>query len=228
MVPDPLADLARLEGVPSAVAAARDAVDLGARRRRLRPLSDAELVAARRAGAEASAALTGAAERWRAGCWALAVDLDELAASILTAPLQAIARAHVLVVSGELPDAERGRLRAGADVADRMQGVATLLTRPTAAPAIVLAAVVHAEIASVAPFGLADEIVARTVARAVLVATGLDPAGAVPVEAGHLRREVEYRRTLAAYGTGTVDGVRSWIVHCAEAVGDAVVDPEGA
>ena len=52
VVPDPLTDLARLEGVPSGLAAARDAVDVVLTDRGLRSVS-ADQVAARHIGQDA-------------------------------------------------------------------------------------------------------------------------------------------------------------------------------
>jgi hypothetical protein len=51
-----------------------------------------------------------------------------------------------------------------------------------------------------------------------LIGRGLDPRGLVAVEVGHLSREPEYVGASGAYGTGTVDGVRSWLRHYAAAV----------
>lgn len=222
-MPDPLADLARLPGVPSVLAAARDAVDLGRRRRGLRALPPDQLAAARRTGAGASAELTGDPDRWRAGAWELALELEPLSRLILISPLQAIARAHVLAASGRVPADGLGRIRTGADAAGRMHGLAGLLTRPTGAPALVLAAVAHAEIVTVAPFGDGDDVVARSVERMVLMATGLDREGAVPIEAGHLRLASAYRQGLQDYATGSAAGMRNWLTHCANALQDAAV-----
>lgn len=221
MAPDPLAEIARLEGVPSAFAAARDALDLSVRRRRLRPLAADQLATSRRQGAAASAELSGDPARWRAGSAALAAELDGLSPLILVAPLQAIARAHLVVASGSVAKPELGRIRPDPAVAHRMQGLAQLLTDPTKAPAAVLAAVAHAEVAVIAPFGSADDLIARAVERAVLIATGVDPQGVLPVEAGHLRLAPDYRRALQRYATGGASGVRDWLLHCAAALQEA-------
>ena len=62
---------------------------------------------------------------------------------------------------------------------------------------------------------------ARAVERVVLMATGVDPEGAVPVEAGHLRLVAGYRRSLQDYLTGTTAGVQGWLAHCANALQEA-------
>jgi len=94
VVLDPLADLARFEGVASAVAAATDAVDAVLRDRGLRKITDEQLSQALLAGATANAALTGNPDQWRVGALRLAAELTPLAALIRVAPGQAMARAH--------------------------------------------------------------------------------------------------------------------------------------
>ncbi|WP_312888607.1 oxidoreductase [Nonomuraea rhodomycinica] len=98
----------------------------------------------------------------------------------------------------------------------RMEGLFELLATPTKAPAIVLAAVVHAELAVLRPFGTADGVVARAAERLTLVEYGLDPKSLAVVEAGHL--ELPYAEGLRAYLTGTGDGVAQWVRQCASAV----------
>ena len=94
VVLDPLADLARFEGVPSAVAAATDAVDAVLRDRGLRKITDEQLSQALLAGARANAELTGDPARWQIGALRLSAELASLAALIRVAPAQALARAH--------------------------------------------------------------------------------------------------------------------------------------
>jgi hypothetical protein len=215
---DPLADLARLEGVPSELAAARDSVDLLLRDRGLRVVGAEQTMRALLAGARESAALTGDADRWLPGATRLARELTTLSALVLVSPAQALARAHALAGYGTVPDAELGRLRGDPEAARRMAALAELVSGPTEAPGLVLAAVAHGEVAVVAPFGSADGLVARAVEHMVLIATGVDPLGVVVVEAGHAADPAAYVHALDAYASGTVTGVRSWIVHCARAL----------
>jgi hypothetical protein len=78
---------------------------------------------------------------------------------------------------------------------------------------------VHAEVASVRPFVRGNGVVARAAERAVLQATGLDPTGVAVPEVGHLQGGLApYVGALAAYVTGTTEGVAVWLRHCAEAV----------
>ncbi|TMR12765.1 oxidoreductase [Nonomuraea zeae] len=102
------------------------------------------------------------------------------------------------------------------EAAARMDGLLDLLARPTKAPALVLAAVVHAELVVLRPFGTADGIVARVAERLTLVEYGLDPKSLVAVEVGHL--ELPYADGLRAYLSGTPEGVAQWVQQCASAV----------
>jgi len=217
-VPDSLADLAQLPGVPSAVAAAIAAVDVVLRDRGLRRVSDAVRAEALLASAEASARLTDDPDRWASGAVRLGAELPALAELIRVAPGQALARAHAVVARGVVSDDELGRTVGDAGAAARLRDLAGLLTRPTSAPAVVLGAVVHAEIASVGAFGPASGLVARTAEHLVLVSSGLDPYAVILVEAGHAADPAGYRAGLAAYADGGVNGVSGWIIACAAAV----------
>jgi hypothetical protein len=217
-VPDPLADLAALPGVPSAVAAATAAVDVVLRDRGLRRVEDQLRGRALLVGAGASASLTDDPGRWRPGALRLAAELTSLAGMIRVAPAQALARAHALVARGVVPDDQLGRIRGDPVIARRMRELGELLARPSAAPAIVAAAVAHAEIATLGAFGAASGLLARGAEHLVLVASGLDPYGVIVVEAGHAADPAGYRAGLAAYANGRVSEVSAWIIQCAAAV----------
>jgi hypothetical protein len=214
---DPLLALATLEGVPSAVAAARDSVDAVLRDRGLRQITAEQRAWSLLDGARANAALSEEPERMLPGAIRLSGELHELATSILRSPGQAIARAHTLVGYGLVPDDQLGRIRPVA--AERMAGLQRLLTAPSEVSGLVPAAVAHAEIATVAPFGFGDALVARAVEQAVLIARGFDPAGVVPVCSGHRELAEEYPARLAGYVE--VTGVGPWIGYCARAVTQA-------
>jgi hypothetical protein len=218
MAPDPLADLAQLEGVAEAVATARAALDAVLRDRGLRTVTAAQSAQALVAGARANAALTEDPERWLPGCVRLSTELAALSALVRVAPGQALARAHVLAASGAVPKARLGRVRAEPEVSRRMLQLNELLTGASQAPALVLAAVVHAEIAIIEPFGSADRVVARAVEHMVLISAGVDPRAVIVSEAGHAAHPDSYRVALRGYADGTLDGVRGWILHCAQAL----------
>lgn len=223
VVLDPLADLAQLEGVASAVAAATDAVDAVLGDRGLRKVTEEQLSRALLAGAQANAALSDNPARWQVGALRLSAELAPLAALINVAPAQALARAHTLVARGVVPDNELGKIGSQQDTADpemavRMNSLVELLTRPTSAPAIVVGGVVHAEIAVLAPFGDASGLIARAAEHLVLIAAGLDPYGVIVVEAGHAENGASYSIALEAYADGSVTGVKAWLLRCAAAV----------
>ena len=218
VVTDPLAVLSQLEGVPSAIVSARDAVDAVLRDRGMRTVSAEQSATALLAGARASASLTEDPDRWLAGSVRLSTELITLSRLIRVAPNQALARAHSLLAHGEVPDAELGRVRAGDGIADRVLGLATLLAGTTTASAIVVGAVAHAELATVAPFGSADGVVARAVEHMVLIDGGVDPGAVLVPEAGHLALRDSYDSALSGYRSGSVTGVRDWLLHCARAL----------
>jgi hypothetical protein len=223
VVLDPLADLAQLEGVASAVAAATDAVDAVLGGRGLRKVTEEQLSRALIAAAQANAALSDNPARWQVGALRLSAELTPLAALINVAPAQALARAHTLVARGVVPDNELGKIGSQQETADpemalRMNSLVELLTRHTSAPAIVVGGVVHAEIAVVAPFGDASGLIARAAEHLVLIAAGLDPSGVIVVEAGHAENAARYSGALEAYAEGSVAGVKAWLLRCAAAV----------
>jgi hypothetical protein len=185
VVLDPLADLARFEGVPSAVAAATDAVDAVLRDRGLRKISDEQLSQALLMGARANAELTEDPARWQIGALRLSAELASLAALIRVAPAQALARAHAVVARGVVPDSELGKIGSEPAMSARMNSLGELLTRQTSAPAIVVGAIAHAEVAVVAPFAEASGLIARAAEHLVLIAAGLDPYGVIVGAAGH-------------------------------------------
>lgn len=224
VVQDPLAELTRLDGVPSAVAAARDAVDAVLRDRGQRRFTPEQRAAALLRGARASADLTTDPSRWLPGCVRVSTELLELAPLMRRAVGQALARIHVLLTSGVVTPDGAGRPSARVDAMARMTELGRVLTRPTAAPAIVVAAVTHAEVASAAPFESANDLVARTAEQLVLMEYGVDPEAAIPVPAGHRHLATAYAGALAAYGRGTALGVREWILHCCSALTSAAED----
>jgi hypothetical protein len=83
---------------------------------------------------------------------------------------------------------------------------------------VLLAAVVHGELAALAPFGTADGVVARAAARLTGIVRGLDPKAVSVPEVGfvELGRE-QYREALAGYASGSAEGVAAWLVHCCRA-----------
>lgn len=224
---DPLAWLTDLEGVRSAYAGTRDGIDVMLRDRGLRRTTPEMTAESLLRGAHASAVLEGSGatlDEVRAGTAdEVAADAVRLSASMLalapllkTAPLQAIARLHTVVASAALPDEQLGRPRDAAS-ADRLRGVAELLLSGTGAPALLVAAIAHADVATAAPFASHNGIVARALERLVLVARGVDTTSLVVPEAGHLTHRAAYESNLRAYADGGPSGVHAWALYGAEA-----------
>lgn len=227
MTTDPLAWLVGLEGVPSGYAAARDGIDVMLRDRGLRRTSPEMTAESLLRGAHASAVLEGStstlAELRQGAGDVVATDAVRMSASLLalapllkTAPLQAIARIHSVVGSALLDPEELGRPRDAAS-ADRLRGVSELLLAQTSAPALLVAAVVHADLATAAPFAAYNGIVARAVERLVLVSRGVDAKSLVVPEAGHLALRAQYESNLGAYRDGGPRGVHAWVLYASEA-----------
>jgi hypothetical protein len=150
-----------------------------------------------------------------AGAVRAAEATGRLLGSWRTAPLQALARLHVLAavdLAGD-PDAELGRPVRGAE---RLALLADLVTGGSAAPAPVLVAVVHGELLAVEPFPSANGVVARAAARLAAIGSGLDPRGLAVPEVGHLRAGAAYREAAHGFATGTPDGLAEWIRHCCD------------
>jgi hypothetical protein len=224
---DPLARLASLEGVASAMAATRDGIDALLRDRGLRRTTPEATAESLLQGAHASAVLAGSAsdlDAVRAGLGdptaraavRVSAELLGLLPVLSRSPLQAAARLHVLAGRGSTPDADLGRPR-DAGTAARLRDLGRLLTAPTTAPALVVAAVAHAELATAEPFVSHSPLVALAVERLLLVARGVDEKSLVVPEAGHLALRPEYESNLRAYRDGGPAGVHAWLLYAAEA-----------
>jgi hypothetical protein len=228
---DPLAPLLELPGVADGVIAARAAVDLLLGNRALRRRSADVSAESSLRGAWASAWLAGtevALEDVRSGAEAAnpvvqgalraQAAIPVLADTWTHAPRQALARLHALAAADLVEDAdELGRPLAVPEVAARLDTLATVLAR-TAAPALVVAGIVHGELLALDAFAPASGVVARVAVRLTLIERGLDPKSLVVVEAGHRDLRDAYDAALAGYRTGTAEGVGQWLVHCADAV----------
>ena len=95
--------------------------------------------------------------------------------------------------------------------------MARLLSGPSTVPALLLAAVVHADLATTAPFASHNGLVARAAERLVLVARGVDEKSLTVPEAAHLALRAEYESNLRAYRDGGPNGVHAWLLYAAEA-----------
>jgi hypothetical protein len=225
---DPLASLTTLEGVPSGFAATRDGIDAMLRDRGLRRTSPELTAEALLRGAWASAVLEGSSsslEEARSGqgdaiaqaALRVSTEVLGLVPVLRTSPLQALARLHTLAAGGSLPDEQLGRPRDAASAA-RLQLLATRLREETAAPAMLVAAIVHADLATSTPFASHNGIVARAAERLVLVARGVDEKSLLVPEEGHRLLRAEYESNLRAYADAPgSSGVHAWLLYAAEA-----------
>lgn len=234
IAPDPLAPLAQLPGVVDASEAARAAIARAHRHRvnfRGWPTTAAEAaVRAARAssvldgGALSISADDGQPEPVLGGALRVAEALEGGATALVgvwkRAPLQAIARLHALAAA-ELTDADAlGRPRPDPDVGRRLELLGDIVTGGTRVPAPVLAAVAHGELLTLAPFGVADGVVARAVSRLITITSGLDPHGLGVPEVYWMRESGEYRAAARGFASGTPDGLAAWLLTSARALED--------
>lgn len=240
---DPLAVLAADQTVAAAVLAARSEIDTLLWRRDVRGAAAEVASASIQRGARDSAAIDGAdvavpdespmgrvlesALRLTA---AVPMQVDVFA----RAPLQALAHLHALAANGFVPSDDLGRPR-GADqaddplnlgpvipaaaAADRLAALARTLTAPTDAPALVVAAIAHAELAVIRPFTWGSGLVARATTRLVMAGRGVDPSLFTIPEHGmfELGRPA-YVKALHAYASGSPGGVSHFLVWHSTAV----------
>src|SRR5690606_26031524 len=231
--PDPLAPLLVLPGVAEAADAARAALAAvhrhPANRRGWRTTAAESVLR----GARASAGVEGASVRLdtdgdpdevlsaalRVAGELTGESLDRAVAVWTRSPLQELAHLHLLAASGPGVDSRGlGRPRSGDGVAERLQGLAELVTGGTRAPAPVLASVVLGELSGLRPFGSADGLVARAAFRLVGVSTGLDPHCLGVPEVTFYRDPEAHRAVLHGFVSGTEEGVAAWILHCCRAL----------
>ena len=162
-------------------------------------------------------------------------ETEHVRTLVLASPAQALARLHVAAGAPLVEAAEVGRPRRAdegcqelvevgeatdaRDLPARLDGLYEVVACHQSAPALVVAAVAHAEIAVMRPFTRGNAVVARAFERAVVQAAGLDPTGVAVAEVGHLREaSAGYVGALAAYASGSPEGVALWLTYCAGSV----------
>jgi hypothetical protein len=233
--PDPLAPLLDLPGVRAAADAARGGVDRLLGHKVLRRESAGVSTESALRGARASAALEGVdvpLPELRAGevtdpvvqgALRVSAALGSMMETWSRAPGQVLARLHVLAAADLAARADLGRPAPHAGA--RLSGLFSVITGTTTAPAVLVAALVHGELAALAPFGTADGVVARAAGRLTGITRGLDPKAVSVPEVGFAEfgREA-YAEALAGYATGTPDGVAGWLVHCCRATEHGAVE----
>jgi Fic family protein len=174
-------------------------------------------------------------------------QIDRLGDAWQRSPAQALARLHVAAAAGVVPEEALGRPRRsgepagdghdlldptgqevpapdGEELVARLAGLDQLLNAPPSSPALVVAAIAHAEIAVIRPFVTGNGVVARAICRAVIIGRGLDPLAVGVWEAALVRIGPAYPLALARYGRGGADGVAHWLTLFAQAVLDGAGD----
>ncbi|HYN30067.1 MAG TPA: hypothetical protein VES95_09380 [Dermatophilaceae bacterium] len=194
-------------------------------------------------GAESWPAEPDPVERVARGVVAATAESEHLGGLVVRAPMQALARLHVAAAAGLVPDERLGRPRLpgedcrevvdlgpappAEEARERLLGVVEVLLAAPRLPALVVAAVAHAEILSARPFAQGNGVVARALERCLVGATGLDPTGVAVPELGHLRLgSPNYVGSLIAYGRGDAAGVALWLRHCGAALVAAAEEGE--
>lgn len=164
-------------------------------------------------------------------------DVNVQRAAWHASPLQALASLHLVVARDVLDDDRLGRPRrdeecddplhigappSPAEVVARLEALARVVTSPTSAPGLLVAAVVHGELMALRPFAWGSGLVARAAVRLVLSDRGVDPGNLVAYEHGvRSLGRASYVSALRSYVSGSPDGVAEWLVWHAGAVGFA-------
>lgn len=238
---DPLAALAADESVAAAMLTAREEIDAVLWRRDVRNAAAEVAAASIERGARDSAAIDGAdlvavddspMGRVLGAALRITAAVPGQVDIFASSPLQVLAHLQTLVATGFAPPEELGRprdeLRADdplslgdlpPDAALRMTTLGGILTSPTEAPALVVAAIAHGEVATVRPFTWGSGLVARACVRLVMAGRGVDPSLFTIPERGiqELGRPA-YVRALRAYASGTPEGMREFLVWHATAL----------
>ncbi|CAB4963419.1 MAG: oxidoreductase [Actinobacteria bacterium] len=233
---DPLAELASDPPTATLLAAARAEIDALLWRRDVRTHAVEVATASVERGARDSAAIDGAdlavpdaspMGRVLDAAMRLTAAVPGQVDVFATSPLQALAHLHALTATGFAPDVELGRPRSGerADdplhlggvpsatvAAERLSLLARTLTTPTEAPALLVAAIAHAELAVIRPFTWGSGMVARAAVRLVTAGRGVDPSlFSIPEHGMFEMGRPAYVRALQGYASGTREGVLAFI-----------------
>jgi hypothetical protein len=220
----PLTRATSLMGIAQAAAATRDAIDVVLRQRSVQTgaaalaLRSAEQGAAASARLEASGRSVGDDDPLLLAALRSTHATPELAVLWKTAPLQVLARLHLLAAADVASADELGRPK-NPTSARRLQAMIAEISRSagpgSSVPSLVVAAVVHAEAAEA--FEPMGGVVGRAAERVVLVSTGVDPTGVLVPEQGHLDESDGYLADRTRLLTGTDVAVATWVERCCRA-----------
>ena len=243
MAVDALEALSVLPDVSAACEVARGEVDALLWRRDVRAAAAEVAADSRSRGARDSAAMDGAdvavvddspMGRVLAAADRLTAAVPGQVEAFGRSPLQVLAYLHTMVATGFCESDQLGRPRrdgsaddplllgdlpSAANVAARLSLLADVLTTPTVAPALLVAAVAHGELAVLRPFRWGSGLISRAVVRLVLADRGVDPSLFSIPEHGFLELgRTSYVRALRAYASGTPAGMSEYLVWHASAI----------
>jgi len=217
-------------GIAQAAAATRDAIDVVLGQREVQTGADALAAESVGRGAFASARLEGAevddeSAVAREGDDPLvkgALRVTEEAAGLVAlwrrAPLQVLARLHLLAAADLAAADTLGRPTnptAARRLTAMMAEIGCSSGPGSSVPALVVAAVVHAEAAEA--FAPGGGLVGRAAERVVLISSGVDRTGVLVPEEGHLAERDGYLSDRRRLLTGTDVSVATWIERCCRA-----------
>jgi len=240
--PDPLGGLPLQESTAALLSATRDEIDSVLWDRGIRANAAEVAAASLMRGARDSAAIDGADTavvddspmgRILGNAQVLTARVPALVDTWTTSPLQVLAELHAIAAQGFTPDEERGRPRSGDDVRDplnigvlppssvispRLTGLAEVITTSTS-PALLIAAIVHGELAALRPFEIGSGLVARASVRLVMASKGIDPSLFTIPEHGmfELGRPA-YVSAVREYSAGTAEGINAYVTWFATAL----------
>jgi hypothetical protein len=224
------------------LAATRDEIDAVLWDRGIRAKAAEVAAASVLRGARDSAAIDGADSavvddspmgRILGNAQVLTARVPALVDTWATAPLQVLAELHAIASQGFTSGEQRGRPRSGDEVRDplnmgllppasvispRMAGLATVITA-SSSPALLIAAIVHAELSALRPFEIGSGLVARASIRLVMASKGIDPSLFTIPEHGmfELGRPA-YVNAIREYSAGTAEGINAYVTWFATAL----------
>ena len=239
---DPLGDLPLNDASAALLAATRDEIDAVLWDRGIRAKAAEVAAASVLRGARDSAAIDGADSavvddspmgRILGNAQVLTARVPALVDAWATAPLQVLAELHAIASQGFTSGEQRGRPRSGDEVRDplnmgllppasvispRMAGLATVITT-SSSPALLIAAIVHAELSALRPFEIGSGLVARASIRLVMASKGIDPSLFTIPEHGmfELGRPA-YVNAIREYSAGTAGGINAYVTWFATAL----------
>lgn len=232
---DALSNLTKVESINNSISVALKSIDELNWDRSVR--NNKELVPlARRISGYASSALEGAnmpsdprvdpddspMGQLSTAALGITAEVDFQLTTFLKTPLQTWARLHSFIDQSE----NRGKPRINNEVVDplhigppvphelieeRLNNLIELITTSTS-PAVLLSAIIHAEIATIAPFNRGSQMIARATTRLILQSKNIDQLKLVMPEYGFYKLgRNSYAKALISYQSGTLEGVTSWV-----------------